>query len=300
MPNALANLSPPASLASRIDAPPAWVARFLGSGARRSADGTEIIERPDASLISITVPDAHALSPHDFEVTAADAYRRLAAVLDATPRASPVRLWNYIPGIQTPCGEDPHAGVLTRYMAFNSGRFRGYVDRFFPVDDFPAAMPTATGVGHSGTDLAIHCLALPEPGSPFENPRQTPAYAYSRRFGVRPPCFSRATAVRVGARRLLLIGGTASVLGEDSLHPGDLSAQLDETFRNLRAVIDAWDPRAQLAEVRAYIPAGTDPAKVIARVAEEWPAVRAEFLRADLCRPELMVEIEGVAGALHA
>jgi hypothetical protein len=39
-------------------------------------------------------------------------------------------------------------------------------------------------------------------------------------------------------RALLLIGGTASIVGEDSLHEGDAGAQLEETLKNLEALID--------------------------------------------------------------
>ena len=33
-----------------------------------------------------------------------------------------------------------------------------------------------------------------------------------------------------------MVGGTASIRGEDSMHLGDLAAQLEETTNNLKAV----------------------------------------------------------------
>ena len=71
--------------------------------------------------------------------------------------------------------------------------------------------------------------------SPLENPRQVPAYRYSRRYGLRPPCFARATKFE----STLFIGGTASIIGEDSRHAAAIVAQTEETLSNLRALIAA-------------------------------------------------------------
>ena len=84
-------------------------------------------------------------------------------------------------------------------------------------------------------------MAAGLPGKPVENPRQRAAYRYSGKYGPLPPCFARATLVpgTRAAERTLLIGGTASVCGEASVHAGDLVAQTAETFRNLDALIRA-------------------------------------------------------------
>ncbi len=111
---------------------------------------------------------------------------------------------------------------------------------------------TASAVGIKGSDLSIHCLALEEPGTPVENPRQTPAWQYSARYGPLPPCFSRATIVDLAGRRTLLIGGTASVVGEDSRHAGQFDAQVEETLLNLEALIRATNA-SRLAAARRFI-----------------------------------------------
>ena len=78
---------------------------------------------------------------------------------------------------------------------------------------------------------------------PVENPRQVSAYHYSRRFGAIPPCFARATLLTCGGEPLLIVGGTASVVGEESRHIGDLHGQTQETFRNLASVVAAASGR---------------------------------------------------------
>src|SRR5204863_3797675 len=137
---------------------------------------------------------------------------------------------------------------LSRYMVFNAGRFAALRGAgAAPGTGEDVLLPTATGVGHHQRDLLVCCLALASPGKPVENPRQVPAYRYSARYGPLPPCFARAMEVvlpsgvrRTGRTPSLLIGGTASVVGEDSLHAGDLGLQFEETCANLRSLIAAW------------------------------------------------------------
>ena len=152
---------------------------------------------------------------------------------------------------------------LDRYMVFNAGRHDAY------RRSARRACGTASAVGIKGSDLSIHCLALEEPGTPVENPRQTPAWQYSARYGPLPPCFSRATIVDLAGRRTLLIGGTASVVGEDSRHAGQFDAQLEETLLNLEALIRSGDGIAdggaalhRLVDLRVYVTSAAQAERV--------------------------------------
>ncbi len=205
----------------------------------------------------------------------------------------------YIPEIHKPCGD-----ALDRYMCFNAGRFAACSDWLGGPDTFDRLLATGSGVGHSGSDLVIHALAASVPGIAVENPRQIPAYKYSRRFGPRPPCFARATLMReAGQPDRVLVGGTASIRGEESIHVGDLRKQTLETFENLASLIqsacgkDDANPAGLEAfrELRVYHFRETDREAVEKLVTPAFPAARVEYRRADLCRPELAVEIEGVA-----
>ena len=152
---------------------------------------------------------------------------------------------------------------LDRYMVFNAGRHDAYGDQ-------RGALGTASAVGITGSDLSIHCLALEEPGTPVENPRQTPAWQYSARYGPLPPCFSRATIVDLAGRRTLLIGGTASVVGEDSRHAGEFDAQVEETLLNLDALIRhsrrtfnaGCTPLHRLVDLRVYVTSAAQAERV--------------------------------------
>jgi hypothetical protein len=233
-----------------------------------------------------------------------------ASVLDrlgAMSASHPVRFWNFIPGIHNPVGKG-----LDRYMAFNAGRFAALrADRELSAGACSAstaaggAIPTATGVGYHGEDLVIHCLSLTVPGRPIENPRQVPAYRYSDRYGPLPPCFARATAAMFPgeSHEFLLVGGTASIVGEDSCHAGVLASQFHETCQNLRTLVAAWDGAAadsvwadRFRDLRVYVPPNRtclDDAAALVRSVFTGNT-RIEFLPAQLCREELLIEIEGV------
>ena len=189
-------------------------------------------------------------------------------------------------------------------MVFNAGRFAGYTQWLGASKDFGRLLPTASAVGVVSDDLVIHCLASKERGAPVDNPRQTAAWRYSRRYGPISPCFSRATIVEFQGRRHLLIGGTASVVGEDSQHPGDLNAQVDETLLNMETLVRtasgdaiACDTTLQrLIDLRVHITSAADAEPVRRILSKCCPRVRTvDVVIAQVCRPELLVEIEGVA-----
>jgi chorismate lyase/3-hydroxybenzoate synthase len=244
------------------------------------------------TLVSAVAPEPAGHAAGSFADAVASVYRSIWRELVRQQRHA-VRIWNFVPDIQGPI---PGAG--DRYMAFNLGRFAAYCEWFSGPASFQTMLPTSSAVGVGDRGVWVHVLAADAPGTPVENPRQIPSYRYSRRYGVRPPCFARAT--RVGSR--LLIGGTASILGEQSRHVGDIQAQTRETCRNLAALIAASAP----SELRTPL-ASLQSLRVHVRDAESAPAVQTildelapqvpdiEFVQAALCRKELLVEIEGVA-----
>jgi chorismate lyase/3-hydroxybenzoate synthase len=273
--------------------PPRWVEDLLGGLAPRATHcgSVDVRTAGPAAHVTTCIRDAVRLDARALRESVAGAYR---AVIDSIEKIDrhPVRFWNFIPDI----GETMVAD-LDRYMVFNTGRHDAYSHRRSPLG-------TASAVGISGSDLSIHCLALEEPGTPVENPRQRPAWQYSARYGPLPPCFSRATIVNLGGRRTLLIGGTASVVGEESQHAGDFDAQVDETLLNLEALIRAADgnlrdrraPLHRLVDLRVYVGSSTQAERIRERLANACPRTQnIAVTLAQVCRRELLVEIEGVA-----
>ena len=164
---------------------------------------------------------------------------------------------------------------------------------------FPARAPAATAVGHTGESLVVDLLAGRAPGVAVENPRQRAPIDYSPRWGPLPPCFSRATAVSAPLPgdddRCALVSGTASIVGEDTRHPGNLEPQIRETFANLAALAGTLGG-ARFRELRVYVARADDTGAVAAAFAAEFPHLqRLEVAVADLCRAELLLEAEGIA-----
>lgn len=261
--------------------------------------GLPVKSRSDdqVSLVSVRIDGAASLSAVDFERATAEAYLAIAGVLDDVPAGHPVRFWNFIPGIHAASNAD---ASVDRYMIFNAGRYAACKQWLGGEDAFARLLATASGVGHTGDDLVIHALAADTAGVAVENPRQVPAYRYSRRYGPCPPCFARATRVRLRGVDRVLIGGTASVRGEESVHVGDLRRQVAETLDNLAALLQAatGDEAAGphlLSDVRIYHVRPEDQAAIDAVAKRAFPAAAIEYVRADICRQDLLVEIEGVA-----
>ena len=283
-----------------------WVTQLLGPTKLRSSwettDGTamELLRGPDFALISACLPNLRTMSPADVRVLTAEAYTEIGRALHSLVKTGPhhpVRFWNHIPGVLDDVGDQQN-----RYMAFNAGRFAAFTTWYGDVDAFDHRVATATGVGNDGDDLIIHCLSARQPGIAVANPRQIAPHRYSRRYGPMPPCFARAT--RLESTGTLLVGGTASVVGEASAHGGDLPKQFAETMTNLAALADAAygeaaSEAASLARyrsLRVYHPQHADRPALAAMLTGAMPAVNdIEWIHTDLCRPELLVEIEGLA-----
>jgi chorismate lyase/3-hydroxybenzoate synthase len=208
--------------------------------------------------------------------TAELAYTAVRRFQQASGYPHLLRMWNYLDTINDGSGD------LERYRQFCVGRARGLAE--WSVERFPAA--TAIGRQNATHDLQVFWLAARAPGKPIENPRQVSAYHYPRVHGPVSPSFSRATLAAEGT---LLISGTASIVGHVSHHHDDASEQLEETLRNLAALQSA-DPAHMLLKV--YLRDPSLQPLVAARLREVYPKSDVIFLAADICRRELLLEIE--------
>ena len=230
----------------------------------------------------------------DIASAAADAYSKMSGFLTSSGFPHLLRTWNYLDAVTE--GE----GDQERYRRFCVGRVQGLRE----LDE--AALPAATCIGRFDGDrrLQVYWLAGREAGTPVENPRQVSAFRYPRQYGPQSPSFSRALLAPPATGLPLLQSGTAAIVGHVSQHTGAVDEQLRETLTNLQSLVDA--ARRQRPSLSAQLGAGS-VLKVYVRRAEDMPAVAAQMaalpgapafvvLHAEVCRAELLVEIEGLHG----
>lgn len=216
--------------------------------------------------------------------TAHMAYDQLHRFVGTRAERNVLRVWNYLDAINQGDGDSE------RYKLFCSGRVSGMGDFF--AEGFPAA----TAIGHNGPAhlLQVYLLACDQPGTRVENPRQMSAWRYPREYGRTPPSFARA--MTLPAQDALAISGTAAVVGHRSAHQNDLDAQLEETLINLDALLTSagmttgFDKQSPL---KVYLRHRADAIHVRNLLQQRLPDVPLLLLHGDVCRSELLVEIDG-------
>ena len=222
------------------------------------------------------------------------AYEDLFSALDVTGFAHLVRVWNYLPDINGDAdGEE-------RYRHFNSARQTAFraADRATI-----GSVPAASALGSpAGSPISVFFLASRHAPVMIENPRQTSAYHYPSKFGAHSPTFSRACVLGQTAGTTLLVSGTASILGHESVHPGDVVAQTLETLVNIQALLREANRRVgepryvpECLKYKVYVRRARDlPAVQGALAAAVQPQAPVVYLQADICRDDLLVEIEAI------
>ena len=244
--------------------------------------------------------DEDARGPTDtgyapLQLTADAAYRAIFALLEARPDYSVLRFWNYFPAINL----ESHG--MERYRQFNVGRQDAFLAHGRPVI---GNAPAACALGSAGGGLHIAFLAARTNVIGIENPRQLSAYHYPGKYGPRSPTFARAGLVDLNGRDMLFISGTASIVGHQTVHLGDVAAQTRECLHNIAAILVEANRQAPRADFRldalaykVYVRHAVDLGTVRREIAEFIGAtVSAVFLQADVCRADLLVEIEASGG----
>jgi Putative translation initiation inhibitor, yjgF family len=228
----------------------------------------------------------------DLSEVALRAFSGIFEFLQRSNYSNLIRVWNYFPEINAIKND------IERYRGFSIGRHEAFVRYQKKVEDSPAAC----ALGSHGGPLVIYFLAARSPGLQIENPRQISAYSYPKQYGPRSPTFSRATLAFQDTAQTLFISGTASILGHETVHPASVSLQTRETLVNIRAVIEQAvlkgfapvDFASDLA-LKVYVRHAEDFAEVVGIIQEELGTLSELIvLQADICRADLLVEIEAV------
>lgn len=243
---------------------------------------------------------------------AQDGFRELARRLQRVGASTGdvVRTWLHQGGIVE------LEGTTERYRELNRAR-----TDFFDEEQARGAMvvrrdgadyyPASTGIGTLCRGFTISGMALRTQRTdvvlrPLENPQQVSSFQYSANYSAKSPKFSRGMAVRIGDYVTTWISGTASIVRSESVHLGDAAAQTRQSLDNIERLIaadnfarhglDGVDSSLRdLAKIRVYVKRPQDYELCRAVCEERLGAIPSIYALADVCRPELLVEVEGVA-----
>jgi chorismate lyase/3-hydroxybenzoate synthase len=109
--------------------------------------------------------------------------------------------------------------------------------------------------------------------------------------------------MRINGSSQFLISGTASIVGHQTHHENQVSNQLSESLRNVHSLLDEGhrlmgDARASLDRngiLKVYIRNPEDFELIRTTLDAEVPAqIPRIYLQGDICRENLLTEIDGI------
>lgn len=216
-----------------------------------------------------------------------------------------VRQWNFIGDILT------MKNGFQNYQIFNEVR-----NEFYQKYRTVAGYPSATGIGMKYGGVVLDFCAIDADKSlqikAIDNPNQVNAYNYGQQFLVglskksikvkHPPQFERALLLAGRREAILHISGTASIIGQETMGKGDIREQTLVTLENIKKLTDTERIsqlisrpllyRNKFTFFRVYIRDRNDFGIVRDICNEHFPDVPAIYIEADICRNDLLMEIE--------
>ncbi len=204
------------------------------------------------------------------------------------------RQWNYIEGIT-----NINSG-RQNYQEFNDVR-----SSFYHNAEWNNGYPAATGIGTQKGGVVIEvaaCNAHVQPNIAIDNPMQISAHNYSQQVlaGNREikttPKFERARMLC----NKVYISGTAAIKGEYSVESTDTTSQAMLTMQIIDHLVSfdniPFATSNSIYEIlRIYVKHYEDIPAVQKFMDVHYPAVQKLYVTADICREELLIEIEGIA-----
>lgn len=248
--------------------------------------GIALFQSGDWLLGAATVPLTAGLE--------AGAYHLYRNIFAASRGQHLARIWNYVPAIN-------QTGVdgLENYRAFCRGRSLAFEEHH--GDGFKSRLPAASAVGRKSGTLTVVFAASPFLPRHVENPLQVAAYDYPAAYGPRAPSFARATVVPAPTGATVFISGTAAIRGHATIAPQSTRMQVECTLENLHEISRACALGSDLDQggsatrhFKVYLRHAADQ-PMVAALLEERLFVSTDhvtYLRADMCRAPLLVEIE--------
>ena len=190
------------------------------------------------------------------------------------------------------------------YQEFNDAR-----SIFYSRCEWSNGYPAATGIGTIAGGVMVELNAIREAeitNKAIDNPLQIAAHSYSQEVldGKTIESLTEKTTPKFERARILgntiYISGTAAIKGEQSNPSNDAAVQTAETMKIMDRLvakdnIPVSNNGSQYDLLRIYVKNINSIGSIKAYMEAHYPTVDKLYLIADICRPELLVEIEGIA-----
>ena len=218
----------------------------------------------------------------------------------AFPVNTIVRQWNYIENI---LGFDDQE---QRYQAFNNVRSAIYGNLFNDK-----GYPAATGIGMNRGGVIIEFMAVQSSelkSVAINNPSQIAAHTYSKNVLAGEECllkttpkFERARYLELFGKKLIFISGTASIIGERTVGVDNPAEQTEITINNIKQLyskeiltqLSGETLNPKYGHARVYIKNPKDFPVIKRTFKSHFGKLPVVYIIADICRNDLLVEIEG-------
>jgi hypothetical protein len=250
----------------------------------------------------ILVGNVQSNSNHSCKINSEKAFEGLIHIFTEVqfPIKSIVRQWNYLENI---LGFD---GEQQRYQEFNDVRSGVYGTAFDAL-----GYPAATGIGMNRGGVIVEFVAVKSnevESKPVDNPEQIAAHDYSEKVLVGEECvlkttpkFERARYFGFQDKKLIFISGTASITGEKTVGIDNPVKQTEVTIQNIQrlyseevlAGLSKDKLTAKYGHARIYVKNRKDYLSIKKTFEAHFGKMPVVYIIADICRNNLLVEIEG-------
>jgi enamine deaminase RidA (YjgF/YER057c/UK114 family) len=214
-----------------------------------------------------------------------------------------VRQWNYIGNIVA-CRDGKQ-----NYQEFNDAR-----TIYYNKGVWSNGYPAATGIGASFEGVVVGCIAFKNNHRkavyPIDNPLQVAAHIYSKDVLIdnaanavkSTPKFERAKLIETAQGACCFVSGTAAIRGEESVDAHSARLQTIKTIENIEYLVSKENLERfgckpyelKCVQLQVFIKHKEDYEVVREEVKKAYPHLSVLYSLADVCRSELLVEIEGI------
>ena len=201
-----------------------------------------------------------------------------------------VKIWHYVPDLLK-----KYSNKKTNYSLLCESREDIY-KKYYKDLSYPAA----TVIGIDGGKVLIYFLAVScKNYKVIENIRQVSSYDYPQNIFIEKPMFSRAVKFLPlkETNEKIVISGTASIKGYESMHSNNLMKQLNEALENYKTFVDIENNKSNICRVYLSKAQESNSHSIVNELDKIFDINRYLLLKGDICRKELLIELEGISDA---